>query len=65
MLSLSVKSKVATFAVILMTTDTQLRRREGKAFMTMPTPPIPLKLNNLDRKPLQRTLKRYDGAAKV
>ena len=60
MLLLTVKSKEATFAVILMITDSQLRRRLVEASVTI----SPLSPNNsLDRKPSKRTLKMCDRDA--
>lgn len=62
MLLLTVKSKEATFAVILMITDSQLRRRLVEASVTIP----PLSPNNsLDRKPSKRSLKHCNTDAKV
>jgi hypothetical protein len=57
---LTVKDKEATFAVVLMTTDSQLRKREIGLFDNpyLPIPSYsPQKSNSLDRKPLRRTLK--------
>lgn len=48
-LPLAVKSKATTLAVILMTADAQLSKRDMGASVTTPTP-------SLNRKPLRRTL---------
>lgn len=65
MLPLIVKNKKATFAVISMTEDTQLRSGDMEGFCENPSFYSPPQSNILDRKLLKRTLKRYDNDAEV
>lgn len=55
MLPLSINSREATFAVILMAADTQLRKRDLEGFRDNPynpnSPTAPPKSTNLNRKP--------------
>lgn len=60
MLQLPVKSREATFVVVLMTTDAQLRKRDIENFGGNPYSPSPPKSNNLKRKASKRTLKNSD-----
>lgn len=67
MLPLTVKSK-ATFVVISMTADVQLRGRDMEGFWDNHYPNSnhrPSKSNSLHRKPTKRTLKACDGDADV
>jgi hypothetical protein len=58
MLLLAVKSKEATFAVTLLTTDTWLRGRDVEGFCDNPQHQ---KSSSLDRKPSKRALKKCNG----
>jgi hypothetical protein len=65
-----VKSKETNFVVISMTEGVQLTGRDIESFfwlllfLTIPSFILPTtKSNSLDRKPLKRTLKKYDGDA--
>lgn len=58
---MAVKDKEATFVQVLMTIDSQLRKRHTEGFCDNPYPhppptPTPPKSNSLDRKPSKRTL---------
>jgi hypothetical protein len=64
MLPLAVKDKEATFALVLMTADPQLRKRDIEGFW-QPLPHPIHKSNSLDRKPPKRTLKIFDKDAEV
>jgi hypothetical protein len=55
MLLLAVKDKETSSAVVSMIADSQLRKRDREGFYDKLLPPK--KSNNLDRKPLKRTLK--------
>lgn len=71
MLPLTVKSKVASFAGVLMTSDSQVRKRDIKGLCdnsyTLPylTPPHSQKHISLDRESLKRVLKNCDKNAEV
>ena len=55
------KNIEVTFVVISMAADSQLRKRDLKDFCDNSSP----KSNNLDRMPLQRTLKNCDKDTEV
>jgi hypothetical protein len=64
---LTVKGKDASFSVVSMTADSQLRERDiegfcGNPYIHLPTHP---QSNSLDRKPLKRTLKNCSKDAEV
>lgn len=64
---LTVKQE-ATFAMIWMTADSQLRNRDMEDFCDNPyphQPSLPKKCSNLNRKPLQITCKKFDKDAEV
>lgn len=65
MLPLMVKVKKATFAMILMTVNSQLRNRDLDGFCDYTYSHSPRKSNKLDRKHSKRTLKNCDKYAKV
>lgn len=58
MLLLTVKGKEATFAIVLMTADSQLRKRDIEGFCKNPSPIK--KSNNINRKPLKK-IHKYCG----
>lgn len=64
MFLLTVKNKESTFAMVLMTADRQLRRKDMEDFCdnlySLSPPPPPLKSNNPDKKPLKKSLKKCD-----
>lgn len=61
MLPLTVKGKEATFAIVLVTTDSQLRKRDMEGQPIPPAYSIPsLKSNIIERKPSKRTLKNHE-----
>ena len=69
-LQLTVKGKEATFAVVLITTDSQLRKRDLKGFCNNPYPHFTpthkkKKSNSLDRKTPTRTLNKCNGDSEV
>lgn len=64
-LPLTVKVKEVTFAVVGMTTDSQLRKRNIQDFCDNPYPLLEPKNNSLDRKPLKGTLKICDKDTEV
>ena len=51
--------------MVSMTADSVEKERYKKASVTTLTPTTPEKYNNLDRKPLKRTLKNCDKDAEV
>lgn len=65
-LQLTVTSKEATFAVILMIAYAQLRKRviEGFCDLYSPQSPPP-QSSSLDKKPLKRTLQKYVKGTEV
>ena len=64
MLPQTVKGMEATFAVVSMTADSQLRKRDTEGFCDNHSLPLK-KGNSLDRKPSKRTLKKYAKYAEV
>jgi hypothetical protein len=65
------KGKVATFALALLTAESQLRKRDIEGFGGNPNSPLTCptlsvcKHNSLHRKPSNRTLKRCDKDTEV
>lgn len=65
---ITVKTTQATFSELLMTTDKQFRGRGLEDYCDNPKTLnllLPPKANRLDRKPMERTLKRYDVDAEI
>nr|BAC31911.1 unnamed protein product [Mus musculus] len=62
--AVTVKSQEASFAVVWMTADSQLRMRHRRSWRH-PSSAFPPKRNSLDRKPLKGTLKNCDGDPEV
>lgn len=62
---LPVKGKKASFAVVSMAIDSQLRKRDIEGFCDSPYPRPPEESNSLGRKPLKNTFKNCDKVVEV
>lgn len=64
---LTIKDKKATFAMALMISDPELRKRDITGFYDNPhaSSPYPQNSNSLDRKPQKRILKNCDKDMEV